>query len=209
MEGFYVSIIFVGIMLVFISFAMIAYDRKKTYDYTKLLDEKKQDLIDIISDAEQMVEEMNKFSDYIVTKIDLKNEELCTLLKNVEGKTKKISIQLENIDTQKNVSHKKNEKSVVEAIEIKENVSQKEKLFDHNSDLVIDNNLIESAVEMHSNNLKHQSKSKDKIIPLNSRHKEVIQLVNKGMNSTEIARKLNIGKGEIELIIGINKSNIS
>lgn len=44
------------------------------------------------------------------------------------------------------------------------------------------------------------SENKGKLIPLDDRKREVIKLHNKGVSSTEIAKMLNMGKGEIELI---------
>lgn len=40
---------------------------------------------------------------------------------------------------------------------------------------------------------------------VNSKTKEVVELSNQGMNTTDIAKKLGIGKGEIELILGMKK----
>jgi orotate phosphoribosyltransferase-like protein len=53
--------------------------------------------------------------------------------------------------------------------------------------------------------MKGVSKVKEKIISINNKHNEVITLANKGLNETEIARKLNMGKGEIQLILGVNR----
>lgn len=48
-------------------------------------------------------------------------------------------------------------------------------------------------------------KTKEKPILSNKKHMEVINLAHKGLNETEIARKLNMGKGEIQLILGVNR----
>ena len=79
----YVSIIFTGIMLILISLGMIAYDRKKAFDYSTKLENKKDELEVVISDADQIITEMNKFSDYIVTQMEIKNEEMHKNLKKL------------------------------------------------------------------------------------------------------------------------------
>ena len=91
MDGFYAGIIFAGIILVIISLIWIAYDRKKTFDHSKQFDAKKEEILGIIDDAEMMISELNKFSDYIVTQMDKKNEELCLNLKIFDEKIKFIN----------------------------------------------------------------------------------------------------------------------
>jgi len=81
MNQFYVSIIFLGILLIVISLVWIVYDKKQSYDYSKQLDSKRDELVKVITDSEVMLEELNKFSDYIVSQMDLKNEEACESLK--------------------------------------------------------------------------------------------------------------------------------
>lgn len=82
--NFYVSLVFFGILLILFSLAWIILDKKKAFGFMRSLDEKKQELVEIINDAEQMIEELNKFSDYIVTQMDLKNEELMKKLRIAE-----------------------------------------------------------------------------------------------------------------------------
>jgi len=53
--------------------------------------------------------------------------------------------------------------------------------------------------------IKLQGVKDEKVIPINSKHKEVLALAQKGLNETEIAKKLSMGKGEIQLILGVNK----
>lgn len=202
MNQFYVSIIFLGITLILVSLVCIAYDRKKSDDYVKRLGEKKEELIDIISDAEQMVEEMNKFSDYIATQMELKNEELSANLKVIDDKLTNISLRVhENADLSKVQQDK-----VVNGSPVGLFVKAKGSGFEHNSDLVIDKMSYENCNNAYMQNQKPYNRIKDNIIPLNGRHKEVISLAENGLNVTEIARRLNIGKGEVQLILGVNRN---
>ena len=48
-------------------------------------------------------------------------------------------------------------------------------------------------------------KRADKVIPLKNKYSEVIRLSGEGLQSTAIAQKLNMGKGEVELILGLRR----
>lgn len=84
MAGLYASIMFIGIMLIFVSIVLIYFDRKKTLNEENTLNEKRDELIRIIKDAELIVEELNKFSDYIVSQIDQKSSEVMGIIDSAE-----------------------------------------------------------------------------------------------------------------------------
>ncbi len=194
MVGFYSSIIFIGILLIVVSFIWIVFDRKNAFDSELRMDEKKAELIRIIRDAEMMVEELNKFSDYVVTQIGEKNAEMNTRFKEAEKLIETMKVETASfhnvqndysnysIDTNPNFS---------EINSVKKKDAENEKPDEH-------------AINS-SKNVKGVSKVKEKIISINNKHNEVITLANKGLNETEIARKLSMGKGEIQLILGVNR----
>lgn len=174
MNSFYVCIIFSGILLILISMILIAYDRKKGYDYTEKLEDKKFELETVISDADQMISEMNKFSDYIVTQIELKNEELNTNLKMAEERFERLEAR---------ISQSQNIESSLQPEILQE-------------------------VAVNGNNyepFKVHYKTRDKVVPINHKFKKVIQLSEDGISHTEIAKTLNMGKGEVQLILEMNK----
>lgn len=201
MVGFYASIMFIGIVLILVSLVWIAFDKKKTFDDEKRMDDKREELTKIISDADLMVEELNKFSDYIVSLVDQKNLEALDAIKNLEEKVKSIA----------------EEKSVVlkgRAFEAERVASGSQFVLSAQSassfingtcDLIIDNIMHEETSSVKSSRSKPQGKIKEKVIPINSKHKEVITLAQKGLDETEIAKKLSMGKGEIQLILGVNR----
>jgi hypothetical protein len=203
MEGFYVSIIFIGIMLIVFSLVLIAYDKKKSIDNAKVLEDKKQDLINIINDAEQMVEELNRFSDYIVNQMDIKNEELCATLKGIEEKAKKINQRIDEKPEMKSATQRND--MTVSCNNVEATGNDSEKLFGLNSDLIIDNIVFDNRGVI-GDIYKPYNKVKEKVIPINNRYKEVIQLSERGLDNTEIAKRLNMGKGEIELTLGLNRN---
>ena len=97
MNGFFVSLIFFGILLVIVSLIIIFLDKKKVFQFMKSFDDKKQELTEIISDAEEMIEELNKFSDYIVGQMDRKNDELNKSLSIAEEKVNLLGNRLDTV----------------------------------------------------------------------------------------------------------------
>ena len=182
MNQFYVSMIFIGIILVLISLIWIAYDRNKGNNYEKRLEEKKEQLVGIISDAEQMIDELNRFSDYIVTQVDTKKDELL--------------YNLQHLDELKNEL-----KSSVQQTR-EETAAEDEGLQDAAGHAPAASAQSSAAV------VKALPKHKNQDNVINKRNYEVLRLASRGLSETEIARTLNIGKGETELILQLNKQVI-
>jgi len=197
MVSFYSSIIFIGIILIVVSFIWILLDKKNVFDTELRIDEKKAELIRIISDAEMMVEELNKFSDYVVTKIDEKNIEMDKRFTEAEILVQTIRNEtLSFYDLQNRAIE--NGYAPIKHSTIGVNATKRsEALIGKNDKNVVDSTKNKKGASV--------SKVKEKVIPINSKHNEVINLAKKGFNETDIARKLNMGKGEIQLILGVNR----
>lgn len=174
MNQLYVSLIFLGIVLVLFSLIWIIYDRKRSYNYEKRLDEKKEELIGVIDDAGQMIEEMNKFSDYIVNQMDLKSEEMWNSLRMAERQVEVLNSSIQ---------------SSIQSIQETKPVSIKKVAGGEGID----------------ENIKTEVRNHEKVIPLNSKYRNVVNLAERGMNSTDIAKQLNMGKGEVQLILELNR----
>jgi hypothetical protein len=192
---------FIGIMLIVVSLIWIVFDRSKAYDTELRIDEKKAELVRIISDAEMMVEELNKFSDYVVTQIGEKNSEMSDRFKEFESLIDAMRLEAGCCYDNLKVHN--------EVIGNSYPVSVKHTFIDANmtkrSDVVPEISEESYVPSVKSGKGNSQTKVKDKVIPINSKHNEVIMLAQKGLNETEIARKLNMGKGEIQLILGVNR----
>lgn len=206
MVGFYMSIMFTGIIIVVVSLIWIAVDRKKTFDTELRIDEKKAELVRIITDAEMMVEELNKFSDYMVTQIGEKNSEMEKSFKEAERLIETMKVETgcfyETLKFQNEVIGDSYSRGVNHRT-VETHVSKKnEQVMEETSE-----EICKPAVkgQKASSQSKAQSKVKEKVIPINSKYNEVITLSKNGLNETEIARKLNMGKGEIQLILGVNR----
>lgn len=184
MIQFYMSILFLGILLIVSAFLWILFDRKKVGDDSKRLEEKKDELIRVIEDSEQMLEELNKFSDYIVTQVNVKNEELNSTLQVIESRLQQSNFQMES-------NHEKQSEESKPFNEISDPVDEILKPMKHPVNM--------QAQAIHT-------RLKEKVIPINSKHRDVINLASSGLHDDEIAKALNIGKGEIRLILGLNSN---
>ena len=98
MEGFYVSIIFLGIMLVVFSLGWIAMDRKTTAESARDINDKKDNLVEIINDAELMVQELNKFSDYIISRLEMKNKEFEEVIRAADDRIRSLKEKVEQAE---------------------------------------------------------------------------------------------------------------
>ncbi|WP_244648362.1 hypothetical protein [Ruminiclostridium herbifermentans] len=95
MEAFYVSIIFIGSILVIAALFFIIMDKVNGKDFFKEFDRKKDEMFNLIQDSEEMIQELNKMSDYVVTVIEEKNKEFFS--KNANLKVQKPQIAIEDV----------------------------------------------------------------------------------------------------------------
>ena len=201
MVSFYSSIMFIGIILIAVALIWIFFDRKKAFDTELRIDEKKAELVRIISDAEMMVEELNKFSDYVVTQIEEKNNEMSDRFKQFESLID--SMRLEPACSYDNVKVHSESIGNSNFVDVKHAIVDAD--MTKKSDVAPEISEEPSVPKTKGRRSNSQKKVKDKVISINSKHNEVITLAQKGLNETEIARKLNMGKGEIQLILGVNR----
>lgn len=226
MSGLYVSMIFIGIILVIVSLLLIIIDKKNIFVFKKSVDEKKRELMEVINDAEQMIEELNRFSGYIVDQMDLKNDELH---RNITEAEQRITALLETIDsvtdeqpqTRKGTeTYGTGEGSRAEAAapplekETSDLEISAEKIASDTDDTGKTDGIMPqiyaspavSAAAAYSRNSKRASSGRrEKVIQFN-KYQEVLRLSKEGMNELDIAKNLNMGKGEVELIIGLRRN---
>lgn len=199
MNGFYASLIFLGILLILISLISIFLDKRKVFTFFKGFDEKKQELIEIISDAEQMIDELNRFSDYIVNQMDLKNEELNKNLREAEERVQTIKERIGSVGISSETV------PVAQAAVVDSGVAYAVNSAELNSIHVNTSDTKTTAYVKEDQKLPAAIKKKEKVIPFNNKYSEVLRLADEGMGSLEIAQKLHMGKGEVELIIDLRK----
>lgn len=165
-----VFILLTGLSLAIFCIVIIIHDNKKLLSHIKFAEEREQQLKEVISDAELVIEELNKISDYIVNEMEKKKKEYQDTMQCIESDINKL-----------------NEKRT----ELLNSLSEirKDRAFSKNP---------------------KRKKSKDKpdlvdlkVEPfsLNSKYSEVLRLSREGMEVTEIARRLSMGKGEVQLVL--------
>ena len=164
MNPYNVLILLIGWSLVIFCTILIIYDNKKLLSYIKLADERERQLKEVVHDAELMMEELNKFSDYIMNEVEKKKNEYQNIIQYAEAEIGKLNQKTGELLNSLNSIHKNT------------SFSKEEKSGDN---LILE----------------------EKSVPLNSKYSEVLRLSGEGMEETEIARRLCMGKGEVQLIL--------
>lgn len=259
MEAFYISMIFLGVLLVIGALFFIAMDKVNGKDFFKEFDRKKEEMFDLIQESEEMVQELNRMSDYVVTVISEKNQEFFDRMNRYEASkntqrhytepsqikpqivnaphlqnsvpympkgvapkpvipggayyndaVKKVEIKDESEKAADNFINDKVEtveqnntilnKEQVPVSEIQE--VKKSEVASDQSDKKIENQINKQYQETKNN---YKATDNNTHIVLDSRRREVLQMIDQGMSNDEIAVKLKIGKGEIGLIRGLSK----
>lgn len=191
MESFYICVILVGIFIVVFSLICMTVEKKKKRDYRRDIDERISELQQVIQDADQLLTELNNYSTYIVERIEEKQQNLENVAKKIDERIEYLqlienpngfagnSVKSENSDSFRNYE----ETVAAEKISSEQWNSSDSVTHDFTPD----------------------SDSDSDLASLDDRRREVIRLFRKGISSTEIAKMLNMGKGEIELITHMYK----
>jgi ATP/maltotriose-dependent transcriptional regulator MalT len=217
MEAFYVCIIFLGIILVAVSLFLILMDRANGKDFFKEFDRKKDEMFNLIQDSEEMLQELNQMSDYVVTVISEKNQEFINKSMNSrkEDKTPEAAKTVQQMPSETTAAAESvvmeqmaaiAEQAKPQAVPEPTEAPAFAPMHAH----VINQPEAEKTVNAQMANLVPEKKAeghnsgKSKLI-LNDKRREVIRLIEQGLNNDEIAAKMKIGKGEIGLIRGLSK----
>lgn len=181
MAVFFACVMLIGSGIVFAAFFLMLAEKRRQHDYREDLRNKKDDLIKVIEDADLLISEMNRFSDYVVTQIEDKHNSLTQSLKAADEKIEQIkcmSGEQEKAENNNNNEPAYNEEAITKILQ-----EEDPKLVDP----------------------KPAASRKGKVLTFDVKRREIIKLAKSGLNSTEIARILNCGKGEIELISKIGR----
>lgn len=171
MEGLYVAIMIIGLLLVLLAMILIWIDKKNFKRDIELVTEKETALREVVADAEYLIEELGKLYNSVSDHINSKKSELdkhavnlathleqqlSQVEKKVYGLSEKIEIKQENINTSTN----KNIKDI---------------------------------------------ENKQKRLNINEKYKKVAELLNNGMNESEVAGALSISRGEVQMVSKMTK----
>ena len=171
MSLFFTCIILIGSGITLFSLFLMLAEKKRLHDYRTDLKESKENLIKVIEDAELLVSEMNNFAEYIVTQLEDENE---SLLSNIAEADLRIDM-LSSLPV-----------PTIEA----------EKIYDEESV----SRILEEEGRPEEVTVKNSPVRKGKVLTFDLKRREIKKQKKSGLDSTEIARILNCGKGEIELI---------
>ncbi len=211
MGAFYVTIIFLGVILVAVSLFLIIMDRANGKDFFKEFDRKKDEMFGLIQDSEEMIHELNRMSDYVVTVISEKNQEFFKKVKDMDNQDKVEEKPVNKIQEEEQI---KIEEQIISDPELS---TQVDKINQQISQDIQKLTNIQNYKNM-QNGKKQQNDTTNEIIDtkeddekpsklvLNSRRKQVLQLIEQGLSNDEIAEKMKMGKGEIGLIRGLSSS---
>ncbi|MGE5328616.1 MAG: DUF6115 domain-containing protein [Deltaproteobacteria bacterium] len=188
MGAFYIFLnAFSAFFLVFSLVSLVLFKRWGKHEFARI-EKKRKELEDILNSADQMIDEMNRFSDYVITNLE---EKSCTVEEMVTSLEEKIKRNKEYIDNVK--IHEKTKKEAKP--ETAKTIIPFQNRF---SSTVNDKVFTESKPNFYeSENLKPKISSSKSI--------QILQLAEKGLDETEIAKKLNVGRGEIQLVLGMSK----
>lgn len=179
MTVFFTCIILIGSSVVVFALFLLLAEKRRLYDYRQDAREKKDDLIKVIEDAELLIDEMNKFSDFVVSNLEQKHIALTETIHEADLRIETLNGAVDSLPVAETDPDKNTVRSIRE------------------NPVMIDQDI---AYSIDSQLLK-----KGKVVPFDVKRREIIKLSKSGLNSTQIARLLNMGKGEIELIAKVGR----
>lgn len=208
--------------------------RKHRLSMIKAVEQKKSELSLLLDDAEQMLEEMNRFSDYIVTQMEIKNRELEILIERTEGKIadfKDANIANEaginetagkelirkeksgKVTAEKEITETKKETTVKDADKNTAYDNTKDSDSTGKSPVVYNYHDDMTGIACSSGIVKNEEISESNALPIGTafgyksfteKKETILKLARNGIELIDIAKCMNTGIGEIELIIGID-----
>ncbi|MDK2798552.1 MAG: hypothetical protein PWQ70_171 [Clostridiales bacterium] len=181
----YFSWIVILIMVNICCFLFFIYGYRKTIQKNAtLLDSKIEQLEKLLDNADQMVNELNQLSDYVAFRIEESNEKLIQTLANLDVKIES-GAELDNNLNKKLMQHKDLLAEFTQTYEQLENLP-----------LPGENN---SKVE--NDCLASHAENASKQYTLHPKYIEALEMAQSGTDIREISRKLNLGQGEVQLLL--------
>ena len=176
MTAFFTCIVLVGSGITVFALILLLAEKHRQHDYRMDLKDKKEDLIKVIEDSDELISEMNRYSDYVVTQIEEKHSELDRSILAAD-------IRMEFLNSAAGCEPPKETVQIYDAAAVSKILEEEE-----------------PAAENYT-----PPARKGKVLTFDLKRREIVKLAKSGLDSTEIARQLNCGKGEIELIAKMGK----
>lgn len=155
-------------------FLTLSIKRIKRNDMQFFSDRAKE-LEDVVANADQMMHELNNLSDYVVTRVEEANARLIHTIKQIDERINDGRELISAIDIKRDRNDQKYDVKIEPVVPEQVQVPVKEK----------------------------KQSPKAVAVPKGSKQEQAAQLAEQGMNIREIAKVLNIGQGEVQLLLGI------
>jgi len=80
MTAFFICIILIGVLMTAVAMIWMVIEKKRSRDYRLEINERVHELRQVVEDAEQLLDELNSFSNYIVTRMEEKQQEVESII---------------------------------------------------------------------------------------------------------------------------------
>ena len=171
----------VGILTIMVIAIIIFLDKLKGDDMYFNIDVKEQEIKKVMEDAEEILSELNFTSDVIVKDIEEKINNLNRIYKSLNNNIEQHSTRM---------------------ITVEQPVSQKI-LEEQPSQVVLEKPIAPAKFKpMTILPIKVNTQKEE---PQNSKQEAIYELVSQGVSVVDIAKKMNIGQGEVSLILSLKK----
>lgn len=186
MELFFACITLAGSCLVLLALILMLAEKRRFHDYRRDIAEKRDELIEIIEDAEILLLEMNRFSAYSVSRLEEKYEMLNRIIEEADRRIASMGGRIgpETVSLSQFSGNEPAYEPEITSVKDEEN-TEPETDAKKDTDAEI------------------QESEESKVVYYDEKRREIIKLSKNGMDSAQIARLLNMGRGEIELITKI------
>lgn len=197
----FVVLFLTGIIIIILVWFIDKYIKKQDVNIdlteTDLLSTKQDSLIKTINDADDAIEQFNGISKHVFEKQEEKYQELLYLYQIIDEKKQELLEFSKSINlVKKDDIHSDSiiNDTVIDNIEEKSNMDKTDEIDEISKIDKIDE---KTKVEHIKSN----------IVKSNTKYDEIIKLYNSNMTVTQIARQLNIGQGEVNLVLELKKQS--
>lgn len=199
--GVWIFLNVLSILVLSFSILLFTINRKWSNRELKRIESKRKEVEDLIASADEMINELNRFSDYVVGYVGDKFSEVDVMIVELDKK----------IDNRKNTIAQ--QINLVSRIGHQEDKDSKQTVTDSSSTVIplFNKSLIANASKAYAYSKSGILGSKFEDSPINTsiKSRQIISLADKGLGEAEIAKKLNIGRGEIQLVLGMKNGTFS
>ncbi len=205
MTGFFVAIILLGSFITAIALVLLVVEKSHERDYRLDVTERRDRLVDVMDDADLLVDELNRFADYTVSTCEQKRLEVEVVLRRADALVSQVAAASASLSSV--LAGSRSADARVSATPVSEPQTGGITVFCETdaatgtiSTQTEGVSRMEPAQPPFSDAMATAPVSRGRVLTLDVRRAEALRLARKGMAHAEIARTLQLGKGEIELI---------